>query len=96
LRGGLGIFGIFGGQSAHEVAANAYFGLDGGAAAEDYVLSAVELGFAGYFVAGVGFDVVAFWLGGGGFGGHCGVDMIVVRSEFLILDVIEGNILEVQ
>lgn len=44
-------------------------GLDDGAAAEDYVLGAVELGASGDFVACVGFDVVAFC---GGFGAGCG------------------------
>lgn len=33
------------------------------------MLGADELVFAGYFVAGIGFDVVAFGLGVG-FGGH--------------------------
>ena len=39
------------------------------------MLGAEELGFAGYFVAGVGFDVVAFDFGRGdaGFGRHCRV-----------------------
>lgn len=58
-----------GGESAHEIPAYAYFGLDDGAPPEGYVLCAVELRFARYFVAGVCFDVVAFGLGGG-FGGH--------------------------
>ncbi len=76
--GGVGVWGCGGfgggvcglrGEEADEVAAYADFGLDDGAAAEDYVLGAVELVFARYFVAGVGFDVVALGLGGG-FGGH--------------------------
>ena len=56
--------------------------MDGGAAAEDDVLGAVELGAAGDFVAGVGFDVVASGLGGGGLGGIGVVGVGVGRAGF--------------
>lgn len=95
LSRGFWVFGVFGREGADEVAADAYFGLDGGASAEDYVLCAVELGFARYFVAGVGFDVVAFWLGGGGFGGHWGVGRVgrVVRGYGAgVGKMLKGNI----
>ena len=65
VNGGGGGGGRGRGCSADEVATDAHFGLDDGAAAEDDVLGAMELGFAGDFVAGVGFDVVGFWFGGG-------------------------------
>lgn len=65
------------GEGAHVVPADADVGLDYCAAAEDDVLGAVEFGFAGYFVAGVGFDVVAFGLGGG-FGRHRGLGSALV------------------
>lgn len=82
---GRGFGGGVCGGGAHEVAADADFGLDDGAAAEDYVVGAVELGFAGYFVAGVGFDVVAFGLGGG-FGGHWGRWVEGFRRAGVVVD----------
>uniref|UniRef100_A0A093VDU6 Trehalose phosphorylase n=1 Tax=Talaromyces marneffei PM1 TaxID=1077442 RepID=A0A093VDU6_TALMA len=53
-------------RGAGDVSANDGFGLDYGFAAEDDMLGAVDEGAAGYFVAGVGFDVLALC----GFGRH--------------------------
>ena len=57
------------GRARAQVPAYADQGLDHGAPAEEYVLRAVELGLAGYFVAGFGFEVVAAG-GGAGLGRH--------------------------
>lgn len=64
---------MVGGRGGAEVPADADGGLDHGASAEEYVLRAVELGFAGYFVAGFGLDVVAAG-GGAGLGWHGGLE----------------------
>ena len=58
------------GRGGTQVAADADARLDDGAAAEEDVLGAVELGLAGDLVAGFGLDVVAA-RGGAGFRWHC-------------------------